>query len=344
MRQLGRVRSQRLTAAFPDPECPSGRSYGDLAGEDLGGTCVPLAPTGDGTGTSTSLPSTSTSGIGPTSATQGPTSSGGSTVGVTDSVDDTTSTDPTIDPTSTATDPATGSSESTAAPVERVEEGNIILYLFDEAGGDSVTDHGSYLAHDPTDLTFTGDFTWQSDGLEVVDAIGSPTGGSSTKLRTALTDTNELTVEAWVTPTSTTQFGPARIVTYSFDSTERTFTLGHGTGVDPLENEGLAFRLRTSDTTENGLPQLENLDPLPSGALHIVYTRDTFGGEILYLDAEPLVTGVRTGTITVDLMYDFALGNENSLDRPWQGTYHLVAIYSRALSSSEVAQNRDAGF
>jgi hypothetical protein len=37
------------------------------------------------------------------------------------------------------------------------------------------------------------------------------------------------------------------------------------------------------------------------------------------------------------------LGNATSLDAAWLGTYHLVAVYARALTAQEVAQNFAAG-
>jgi len=44
-----------------------------------------------------------------------------------------------------------------------------------------------------------------------------------------------------------------------------------------------------------------------------------------------------------DRGYELALANELEDARPWLGTYHLVALYSRALSDAEVATNFAAG-
>ena len=41
--------------------------------------------------------------------------------------------------------------------------------------------------------------------------------------------------------------------------------------------------------------------------------------------------------------YQLALANEHTSDRPWLGTYRLLAIYSRDLSQKEVEQNYQAG-
>ena len=41
--------------------------------------------------------------------------------------------------------------------------------------------------------------------------------------------------------------------------------------------------------------------------------------------------------------YRLALANELSSERPWLGTFHLVAIYSRDLLVGEVVQHFKAG-
>ncbi len=44
-----------------------------------------------------------------------------------------------------------------------------------------------------------------------------------------------------------------------------------------------------------------------------------------------------------DSSFQLQLGNEGSLDRPWRGEIHLVAIYDRALTAQEVWTNYTAG-
>jgi hypothetical protein len=44
-----------------------------------------------------------------------------------------------------------------------------------------------------------------------------------------------------------------------------------------------------------------------------------------------------------DDTYHLALADEHTEDRAWSGTYHLVAIYSRALTADEVMQNFSVG-
>ena len=79
---------------------------------------------------------------------------------------------------------------------------------------------------------------------------------------------------------------------------------------------------------------------------HVVYTRSTTGTETIYVDGNLAVTQTREGDFSNWADMKFALGNEfNSSDweRWWVGTLHLVAIYDRAISGSEVAQNFAAG-
>ncbi len=37
--------------------------------------------------------------------------------------------------------------------------------------------------------------------------------------------------------------------------------------------------------------------------------------------------------------FTFQIGNEATLDRPWAGEVHVVALYSRALSADEITDN-----
>ena len=72
----------------------------------------------------------------------------------------------------------------------------------------------------------------------------------------------------------------------------------------------------------------------------MVYTRDTESNVVIYVDGEVAVSGDITGNLSNwDLGYSLILGNEASGDRPWLGSFDLVAIYGRALSFEEVSQN-----
>ncbi|MCA9174451.1 MAG: DUF1553 domain-containing protein [Planctomycetales bacterium] len=149
---------------------------------------------------------------------------------------------------------------------------------------------------------------------------------------------NSLSIEAWLRPERLDQGGPARIMTLSSDTSHRNFTLGQ-------DDAAIDVRLRTTKTSENGLPSLSS----PPGSLklertHVVYVRDAKGGAALYLNGQRQATGNIAGELSNwDEQFSLRLGDEVSGGRPWRGEIQLAAIYARALSDSEVLQNFRAG-
>lgn len=154
------------------------------------------------------------------------------------------------------------------------------------------------------------------------------------KLVQAAKASGELTVETWVTPAKPQQSGPARIVTISADSGQRNATLGH---------EGARFevRLRTTRTNGNGLPALAS----PEGTAraertHVAYTFARDGNARIYVNGKRVAEQNTGGDLSNwDENFRLGLGNELTGDRPWDGSFHFVALYSRALGDAEVARN-----
>jgi hypothetical protein len=77
---------------------------------------------------------------------------------------------------------------------------------------------------------------------------------------------------------------------------------------------------------------------------HVVFTRTASGQERLFVNGvERARASVpepsRAGTIAFHLY----LGNESHDERPWAGTYHMVGIYSQALTPAEVIRNFKVG-
>ena len=174
-------------------------------------------------------------------------------------------------------------------------------------------------------------------GLEIKSSTVIQSAGAARKVIDAVKASDELNIEAWITPANTTQSGPARIVTLSRDPSYRNFTLGQ-------RSDAYDVRLRTTETSYNGIPSLST----PYGSLanrltHVVYTRDVFGATKLYMDGALVVSGAAGGDCSVWGDYALALGNELTGDRPWLGTYHMVAIFDRAIEQAEVNQNFKAG-
>ena len=77
---------------------------------------------------------------------------------------------------------------------------------------------------------------------------------------------------------------------------------------------------------------------------HLLYSRDPEGRAALYVNGLEAGTAAVPGTLDVwDAGLQLALANELTLDRPWCGTYRMVALYDRALTASEAERRFRAG-
>lgn len=222
--------------------------------------------------------------------------------------------------------------------VVRVPRGLQVLYDFREARGNIVKDHAGVGA--PIDLRIEN--TKRVDRKPgVLKVTGKTVIGSfkSTKrLVAAIRRSGSLSLEVWARPGNLTQKGPARIVTISKSSNERNVTLGQ-------ERDQIEARLRTSSTSSNGIPAIRtDRKSLRKKLTHMVYTRDRGGVARIYVDGKKKLEKKVGGSLgNWNESFRVALANELTGDRPWLGELHLVAIYSRGLSSSEVATNYKAG-
>jgi hypothetical protein len=215
----------------------------------------------------------------------------------------------------------------------------LALYDFDEGSGNTVFDVsgvGTALNLEIDNLTRT---SWGDGVLNINAASLIASDGVATKLIDGITATQEITLEAWVTPSNTSQNGPARIATLSSDIGNRNFTLGQA-------GDDYNVRLRTTTTGNNGV----GTTVFSSGGLlnteltHVVYTRESDGDAFLYIDSQLVASQNIGGDFSNwDDDYRFALGNELSGDRPWLGSLDLFAVYNSAFDASEVQQNFLAG-
>ena len=145
--------------------------------------------------------------------------------------------------------------------------------------------------------------------------------------------TNELTIEAILTPDNLLQRDPALIISFSTDDSTRNFTLGQS-------SDNIILRLRTSisGARRNGheLP-LFALGAL--GRIHVVVVYSP-GSLVCYVNGEE---ARKTSEVQGDFgnwtPHHFVIGDEYNDPRDWDGTVEGVAIYSRALGRKEVARN-----
>lgn len=208
-------------------------------------------------------------------------------------------------------------------------EGLQVLYRPNEAKSDAKSD-----SKDDSKILQDGSQVGSPLNLVVEEPSRFASTDPATKLIQAAKASGELTIEAWITPANVPQTGPARIVTLSRDSGQRNFTLGQ-------DGSSFEVRLRTTATDQNGMPALRS--PKLATAeerQHVVFTFNSSGVGRLFVNGKP-VAQKETGGDLSNWNDDFrlGLGDELSGDRPWDGRFHFVAIYSSALTAKQIKQN-----
>nr|MDJ0837364.1 PKD domain-containing protein [Acidobacteriota bacterium] len=222
---------------------------------------------------------------------------------------------------------------------QRSDEDLAAYYSFRDGSGDHVPDRAGLA--DPLDLTIADVdmVTWQAcGGLRFDDDTIALSAAPPSRITNAVKTDGALTIEAWVEPTNLTQgpTSPARMVTISDTPHTRNVTLGQKAGEYDV-------RFRTTDAGDNGAnPSTTTTGNTVTTTLnHVVFVREPSGLSRIYVNdviaAEQTVSGDAGNW---DDSFLFALGNEiNPMERAWLGTYYLVAVYTRALSETEVADH-----
>ncbi len=219
-----------------------------------------------------------------------------------------------------------------------LSNGLLAYYTFEAGSGDTVFDRSGIAPSLDLTINNPSNTTWVNGGLQIVGNTLISSVQPASKIIDAVKSSGAFSAAIWVTPANTTQGGPARILTLSANPYARNFTLGQ-------EANEYRLRFRTTATTTNGMPELSSgAGTVATQLSHVVYTRDAAGNEALYVDGALVASGTRTGDASNwDNTYQLAFANELTNDRPWMGTLHEAAIYSRALSAVEIAQAYRAG-
>jgi hypothetical protein len=227
---------------------------------------------------------------------------------------------------------------------ERITQGLVALYDFGEGDGSTVADVSGVGSPLNLEIEDAESAAWSDGSLTLSSSNRIVSAGAATKLHDALTGSNEVTLEAWITPANAAQGGPARIASISDGLFDRNLTLGQG---EPTGGSAARYevRLRTTATSTNGQPSVASpVNSATSNLQHVLYTRNSDGAARLYIDGVEVSSEQIGGVLSNwNDSYRLALGNEIGADRPWLGTYHLVAVYDRALSAAEVEVNYEAG-
>lgn len=224
------------------------------------------------------------------------------------------------------------------AYAQRSTDQLVALYTFTEGSGSIVIDRMGDL-----DLTIESleGVSWIAGGGLM---INGPTRIESQTIATNIivdcVTSNEVSIEMWIMPLVDTSNGPARIVSLGVDGT--------GTGGNFMfgqEFGDIEIRLRSTTTDKYGNPPLTAGGILDfSSVQHLVFTKMAGGTTMLYRNSIHTATSATNGDFTNWLSATLTIANESIDNRPWLGTIHLVAIYSKALSDIEVTNNYNAGY
>jgi len=223
----------------------------------------------------------------------------------------------------------------------------IASYRFDAGSGSVVEDRSP--VGEPLDLMLHGRASWIADppGLRFRSTADEQGAAASDrpagKLYDAITTSGELSIATWIRPTVRQQSGPARIVVYGVDDRSTNFALAHGGWItEDAFSDNMIFRLRTEADPLGllGLPAVEARDAFQTRLGHYAVTYD--GSEVgMYRNGELIQASARAQESFEHWVPSaiLALGNEaDTLERPWHGDIHQLAIYDRALDPAQIRQ------
>ncbi len=252
-----------------------------------------------------------------------------------------------------------------------------VLYTFDEASGNTLFDSSSRTLpgdFQPIDLEIrdSSKVERKAQGLAVTAGAVIRSKDKATKLINACRSSNEITIEAWIQPSSSIQpmpdsqpkntgrRGPARIVSLSRDIDSRYVALTHGmTNGDPADLYAGRSRTTVDKTDKNADPKNGSLLITPRGSVkpglsQVIYSRDKAGIGKIYINGVEQASSKIEGSLfnifpgepkdqkdrdNPDNAFRLVLANELTGDRPWAGEYQRVAVYSRALTKEEVIRS-----
>ena len=219
----------------------------------------------------------------------------------------------------------------------RSSEGLLVLYDFSQSEGVWIEDHSGL--EPPLNLKISDEkgVKRYAGSLEIVAETQIFTESDTRRLVEVIQRSGTMTLEAWIRPSKLEQLGPARIVTFSGNSSQRNFTLGQ-------DGANYDVRYRTTETGRNGTPSLASSKyRLTDTLTHVVYSRNRSGRASLYINGQLNATTQVTGSLSNWAPMKLGLGNELGGQRPWLGELYLVALYDRELRAQEVANHFDLG-
>jgi hypothetical protein len=227
--------------------------------------------------------------------------------------------------------------------IEAITNGLVLAYDLDDGTGGVVADTSGVTPALDLGIENQANTSWLGNGGGLsfdTERCAASVDADATKLYSGITNSGQMTVEAWINPADLVQAGPARMVSYSLNTSERNFTLGQ-------EADALVFRLRTPDSGINGSqPAYSSAGALALEWQHVAATFDgaTSRGYVNGV-ARPETLDLPGGITGWDSTHRVVLANEvDPGARQWLGQMHRVRIYDRPLSDLELTVNMHARF
>ncbi len=243
------------------------------------------------------------------------------------------------------------------------------LYTFD--GGLDPAAKGEFAAHDISgqgapSLYFEGKQDFRKNPNEAYGAEwtnrGIAFGGSGilasrdnipNPVVDSIQESEAFSVEIWMKPAEALQEGPARIFSIEGPGYDNYFIIGQGPWNEgpyqqnyrgPGADLNVSYKYRSS-----GLPDLRNdwekpfkspANALTTALMHVVYSCDQEGMQRIFINGAQVAQRSDPGYYNAWLgALRLVLGNDLNKNKPWKGEIHQLAIFSRALTATEVRQH-----
>ena len=218
----------------------------------------------------------------------------------------------------------------------------VLAYDFSTIVGTTVPD---VTAPPRYDLTIVGDVTLVRGAAAISGTFAAgalETGVAPTDFYTEVAASGQFAVSLWIEVASLDLGDPldsdinGLILTFSRDSGLRNFTLAQWRDV-------MMLRVRTSETTTNGLASVLVADAFEFG-VHHHFVQVVDGRFEYYINGELRAQDGPGGTLDGwDDTYRLRLGDEFDGGRQWRGALHDVRVWSRALTPELIMQLATSG-